>query len=69
MIAPKGSGTTLRRLFLQGRGINCSFAVAQDASGRARERCLALGMNDYVTKPIYPEVLAATRARWVRRGG
>jgi ketol-acid reductoisomerase len=44
LCAPKGSGTTVRRLFLEGRGINSSFAIHQDASGRARERCLALGI-------------------------
>src|SRR5262249_10116150 len=44
LVAPKGSGTTVRRLFLEGRGINSSFAVHQDATGRARERCLTLGV-------------------------
>jgi len=44
LVAPKGSGTTVRRLFLEGRGINGSFAIHQDASGRARDRCLALGI-------------------------
>src|SRR6266446_4119830 len=44
LVAPKGSGTTVRRLFLEGRGINASFAIHQDASGRARDRCLALGV-------------------------
>lgn len=44
LCAPKGSGTTVRRLFLEGRGINSSFAIHQDATGRARERCLALGI-------------------------
>lgn len=44
LVAPKGSGTTVRRLFVEGRGINASFAVHQDASGRARDRCLALGV-------------------------
>ena len=44
LVAPKGSGTTVRRLFLEGRGINSSFAIHQDATGRARERCLALGV-------------------------
>ena len=43
MVAPKGSGTSVRRLFLQGRGINSSFAVYQDATGCALERTLALG--------------------------
>ncbi|MBN1517061.1 ketol-acid reductoisomerase [Candidatus Sumerlaeota bacterium] len=44
MVAPKGSGTSVRRNFLDGSGINSSFAVFQDATGRARERCLALGI-------------------------
>jgi ketol-acid reductoisomerase len=44
LVAPKGSGTTVRRLFLEGRGINSSFAIHQDATGKARERCLALGV-------------------------
>jgi ketol-acid reductoisomerase len=44
LCAPKGSGTTVRRLFLEGRGINSSFAIHQDATGKARERCLALGV-------------------------
>jgi ketol-acid reductoisomerase len=44
LVAPKGSGTTVRRLFLEGRGINSSFAVHQDATGRARDRALALGI-------------------------
>jgi len=45
MVAPKGSGTSLRRLFVEGRGINSSFAVYQDASGKALERTLALGIG------------------------
>jgi len=44
MVAPKGSGTSLRRNFLSGAGINASFAVEQDATGRAWDRCLALGI-------------------------
>ena len=44
MVAPKGSGTSVRRNFLTGAGINSSFAVEQDATGRARERCMALGI-------------------------
>jgi len=45
MVAPKGSGTSLRRNFLSGEGINASFAVYNDATGRARERSLALGIG------------------------
>jgi ketol-acid reductoisomerase len=45
MVAPKGSGTSVRRNFLSGAGINSSFAVHQDATGRARDRCLAVGIG------------------------
>jgi ketol-acid reductoisomerase len=45
MAAPKGSGTSVRRNFLTGAGINSSFAVEQDATGRAKERCLAVGIG------------------------
>ncbi len=45
MVAPKGSGTSLRRLFLEGRGLNSSYAVYQDATGRAMERVTALGVG------------------------
>ncbi|KAK9659748.1 Bifunctional acetohydroxyacid reductoisomerase [Basidiobolus ranarum] len=45
LAAPKGSGFTVRRLFQQGRGINSSFAVFQDASGQAKERAIALGVG------------------------
>ncbi|HLJ92585.1 MAG TPA: ketol-acid reductoisomerase [Gemmataceae bacterium] len=44
LVAPKGSGTTVRRHFLEGKGINSSYAVYQNASGRALERCLACGI-------------------------
>ena len=44
LVAPKGSGRTVRTNFLDGSGINSSFAVQQDFTGRARERTLALGI-------------------------
>ena len=44
MVAPKGSGTSLRRNFLSGAGINSSYAVYQDATGKATERCIAVGI-------------------------
>jgi ketol-acid reductoisomerase len=44
LVAPKGSGTSLRRNFLSGAGINASFAVEQDVTGRAMDRCIALGI-------------------------
>lgn len=45
MVAPKGSGTSLRTMFLEGRGVNASYAVHQDATGKAFERVLALGIG------------------------
>lgn len=45
MVAPKGSGATVRSLYLEGRGINASYAVEHDATGRALERTLALGIG------------------------
>ncbi len=45
LVAPKGSGTSLRRLFVEGKGLNSSFAVYQDASGHAREKCIAMGIG------------------------
>ncbi len=45
MVAPKGSGTTVRSLYLEGRGINSSFAVEQDYTGRALQRTLAMGIG------------------------
>ena len=45
MVAPKGSGTSLRTMFLEGRGLNSSYAVYNDATGRALERTLALGIG------------------------
>jgi ketol-acid reductoisomerase len=45
LVAPKGSGTSVRRNFLSGSGINSSFAVFQDATGRALERAMALGIG------------------------
>jgi ketol-acid reductoisomerase len=44
LVAPKGSGTTVRRLFLEGKGINSSYAIHQDATGKALDRCLATGI-------------------------
>ncbi len=44
LVAPKGSGTSVRRNFLDGSGINSSYAVFQDYTGRAEERTIALGI-------------------------
>ena len=44
LVAPKGSGRTVRSLFREGRGINSSFAVLQDITGKAEEKAIALGV-------------------------
>jgi ketol-acid reductoisomerase len=44
LVAPKGSGTSLRRLFVEGKGINSSYAVYQDYTGKAAEKAMALGI-------------------------
>ncbi|MEO9852695.1 MAG: ketol-acid reductoisomerase [Reichenbachiella sp.] len=45
LVAPKGSGTSLRRLFLEGRGLNSSFAIYQDATGKAKDKVVSLGIG------------------------
>jgi ketol-acid reductoisomerase len=45
LVAPKGSGTSLRRMFLEGRGLNSSYAIYQDATGKAKDRTIALGIG------------------------
>jgi len=45
LVAPKGSGTSLRRMFLEGRGLNSSFAIFQDATGNAKDKVVSLGIG------------------------
>ena len=45
MVAPKGSGATVRSLYLEGRGINSSYAVYQDVSGNALKNTIAIGIG------------------------
>ena len=45
LVAPKGSGTSLRRMFVAGRGLNSSYAIFQDATGHAWDRVVALGIG------------------------
>ncbi len=44
LVAPKGSGTSVRRNFLEGSGINSSFAVYQDYTRKAEDRVKAIGI-------------------------
>ena len=45
LVAPKGSGTSLRRMFLEGRGLNSSYAIHQDATGSAKDKVVSLGIG------------------------
>ena len=45
LVAPKGSGRTVRTNFLEGSGINSSYAVFQDHTGKAKERTIAVGIG------------------------
>lgn len=45
LVAPKGSGTSLRRLFVEGKGLNSSYAIFQDATGKAHKRTVAIGIG------------------------
>lgn len=56
LVAPKGSGRTVRTLFKEGRGINSSVAVFQDVTGKAEEKAVALGVavgSDYLYKTTF----------------
>lgn len=45
LIAPKGAGRSVRKLFLAGKGINASYAVETDATGKAKNRVFAMGIG------------------------
>lgn len=45
LVAPKGSGTSLRSMFLENRGLNSSYAIFQDATGKAYDRAVSLGIG------------------------
>lgn len=45
LAAPKGSGTSLRRMFLAGKGLNSSYAIHQDFTGKAKEKIIAIGIG------------------------
>ena len=45
LVAPKGSGTSLRSMFLEDRGLNSSYAIYQDATGKAFDRAVSLGIG------------------------
>ena len=51
LVAPKGPGHLVRRVYQEGKGVPCLFAVHQDATGNARETALA-----------YAKAIGGTRA-------
>ena len=56
LVAPKGSGRTVRSLFKEGRGINSSYAVWQDVTGKAEEKAIAIAVgvgSGYVYKTTF----------------
>ena len=71
LVAPKGSGRTVRRNFLDGSGINSSFAIHQDYTGHAREKTLG-GSRHTAARPAprrsgWPRHASARRPRWGAR--
>jgi hypothetical protein len=67
LVAPKGSGRTVRTLFLEGRGINSSVAVFQDVTGKAMEKAVALGIavgSGYCYETTFEKEV---RSEWVKR--
>jgi len=58
MVAPKGSGASVARQFPGGQRINASFAVHQDATGRAQERTIAAGDCDWRRAILFPTTFA-----------
>ena len=63
MVAPKGSGTSLRTMFCEGRGLNCSYAIYQDASGKAKDKTLAFGIGIGAGYMFETTTLAEHRAK------
>ena len=45
LVAPKGAAITVRNAFLEGKGINVSYAIDQDYTGHAKDTCLALAFG------------------------
>ncbi len=52
LVAPKGSGTSLRRMFLQGRGLNSSYAIFQDATGKSKRTGYCIGHCRWKRIPV-----------------
>ena len=72
LVAPKGSGRTVRSLFREGRGINSSIAIYQDVTGTAEEKTIALGVaigSGYLykttfEKEVFSDLYGGKRSRY-----
>ena len=74
MVAPKGSGKSVRRLYQQGKGINASYAVYQDHSGKAKDKAVAIGFgigSPYIYETTFEKEVSSdlTGERSVLMGG
>jgi len=56
LVAPKGSRLSVRRNFLDGSGINSSYGIFQDVTGKAEEKCIALGSGYFFQTTLENEV-------------
>jgi len=63
-----GLEATRRIRRLAGRAYTPVLAMTANAFAEDRARCLAAGMNDFITKPFYPETLFEVLLRWFRQG-
>jgi ketol-acid reductoisomerase len=66
LVAPKGSGRTVRTLFKEGRGINSSIAVFQDVTGKAKEKAVA--PRRMAANKIVPEISKIIPGDWGKVG-
>ena len=74
LIAPKGSGKSVRRLYQEGKGINASYAVHRDDSGKAKDKAIALGFgigSPYIYETTFEKEVSSdlTGERSVLMGG
>jgi CheY-like chemotaxis protein len=65
---PEMDGFTATKLLRASPALKSLPIIAMTAHAlvEERQRCLAAGMNDHVSKPIDPDALFATLARWVK---